>query len=308
MKKVNVLIPTYNGENYLRYQLDSIIDQNYKNIDVYIRDDGSTDNTLEIIKEYCEKKIMGIRFFYIESNGENLGYPDCIWKMIEIIPSADYYAFCDQDDWWAPDKIKSAVELLEQVDNQVPAMTFCKFDYYNQNMEYIRHGDCYNGKLTFEKGIYYTFAPGFTQVVNKALIDKLEIEYLLKKGVAHDIWCQWVSLSIGIILPDDRVLSHYRRHEKAVTSANVSKIKIIKRWWNKEIKGDDMCNWQKSFWYFKNKHLEEIDDKYKKTLLLFANINPTLLMRLKKAFYLKRLRPTIGGEVVLRILFLLKKC
>lgn len=65
---------------------------------------------------------------------------------------------------------------------------------------------------------------------------------------------------------------------------------------------------KKSFWYFKNKHLEEIDDKYKKTLLLFANINPTLLMRLKKAFYLKRLRPTIGGEVVLRILFLLKKC
>lgn len=84
MKKVNVLIPTYNGENYLRYQLDSIIDQNYKNIDVYIRDDGSTDNTLEIIKEYCEKKIMGIRFFYIESNGENLGYPDCFWKMIEL--------------------------------------------------------------------------------------------------------------------------------------------------------------------------------------------------------------------------------
>ena len=80
MKKVNVLIPTYNGENYLRYQLDSIIDQNYKNIDVYIRDDGSTDNTLEIIKEYCEKKIMGIRFFYIESNGENLGYPDCFWN------------------------------------------------------------------------------------------------------------------------------------------------------------------------------------------------------------------------------------
>ena len=66
MEKVIVLLASYNGEKYLRDQLDSLINQTYKNIDVYIRDDNSTDKTMDIINEYCGKSINGINFIKVE--------------------------------------------------------------------------------------------------------------------------------------------------------------------------------------------------------------------------------------------------
>lgn len=104
MEKVIVLLASYNGEKYLRDQLDSLINQTYKNIDVYIRDDNSTDKTMDIINEYCGKSINGINFIKVDSLGRNLGYPDCFWEILKNVPRAKYYCFCDQDDYWLPEK------------------------------------------------------------------------------------------------------------------------------------------------------------------------------------------------------------
>ena len=116
MEKVIVLLASYNGEKYLRDQLDSLINQTYKNIDVYIRDDNSTDKTMDIINEYCGKSINGINFIKVDSCGKNLGYPDCFWEILKNVPRAKYYCFCDQDDYWLPEKIESSVKCLEKVD------------------------------------------------------------------------------------------------------------------------------------------------------------------------------------------------
>ena len=81
-------------------------------------------------------EINGINFIKVDSCGRNLGYPDCFWEILKNVPRAKYYCFCDQDDYWLPEKIESSVKCLEKVDSTIPAMTYCAFDYYNQNMEY----------------------------------------------------------------------------------------------------------------------------------------------------------------------------
>lgn len=308
MEKVIVLLPTYNGEKYLRCQLDSIINQTYKNIDVYIRDDNSTDNTVAIIDEYCSKSIDGINFIKVDSNGKNLGYPDCFWELLKNVPQAEYYCFCDQDDWWSPQKIELSINYLKKVDNTIPAMTYCSFDYYNQDMKYLRNGENILKNYSFEKGMYYTYAPGFTQMINRALVEKLDFDYIIGKNLAHDIWCQWIATSVGKIVPNKSVLAKYRRHEAAVTSGNKSKLSSIKRWWNKEISGDEMEKWHQSLCYFKKAYINDFDNKDMKILDLFANDEKTLTNKIKKVFYPKKLRTTLGGEIALRILFLIGKC
>ncbi len=161
--------------------------------------------------------------------GRNLGYPDCFWEILKNVPRAKYYCFlCDQDDYWLPEKIESSVKCLEKVDSTIPAMTYCAFDYYNQNMEYLRSGENILNNYSFERGIYYTYAPGFTQMINRALVDSLDFDYIIGKNLAHDIWCQWIATSIGKIVPNKTVLAKFRRHESAVTSGNKSKLASVK--------------------------------------------------------------------------------
>ncbi len=305
MEKVNILLPTYNGEKYLRDQLNSLINQTYKNLDVYIRDDGSTDKTEEIIDEYCNKNVEGIHFIKVD-DGKRLGYPDCYWELIQVAKEAPYYAFCDQDDMWYPEKIESAISELSKLDEDKPNLCFCEFNYCDGNMKYLRKGDFYNDdvNLSFEKGMYYTYAPGFTQVMNKKLIQMINTEKLMGQGMFHDIYCQWIASSLGNIVKNNVVLAH----DMAVTSANKGKISSIKYWWNQEIKGEKMIHWKKSLFFFKEQFYSDCDASNKLLLDKFIEEQNSLIRKFAKIFYNKRLRPTLGGEIALRIIFLLGVC
>ena len=101
---------TYNGEKYLREQIDSILNQDYPEISLLIRDDGSTDGTVDILKEYAQK-YRDIDYYV----GENLGVQNSFFDLMKRADKrAYYYAFADQDDVWLPGKIKRAIELLER--------------------------------------------------------------------------------------------------------------------------------------------------------------------------------------------------
>ena len=110
MEKVQILMSTYYGEKYLREQLDSIIKQTYPLINILIRDDGSSDGTLSILKEYAGKYD---HVTYYE--GENIGVIQSFLQLLkESDANVNYYAFADQDDVWLPEKIVRAVEKLEE--------------------------------------------------------------------------------------------------------------------------------------------------------------------------------------------------
>ena len=109
--KVNILLPTYNGEKYLSQQLDSLLLQTYPNISITIRDDGSSDRTLSIISEY--QSAYPDRIIIIDNpTMTNLGYMQNFWTLLKSSNDSQYYAFCDQDDVWNSNKIELAVRYF----------------------------------------------------------------------------------------------------------------------------------------------------------------------------------------------------
>ena len=93
MQKVQILLSTYNGEKYLREQLESIVQQTYDHISLLIRDDGSTDSTQQILQEYKDK-YPWISYY----TGNNVGAKDSYFELLERADlTCDFFAFCDQE-------------------------------------------------------------------------------------------------------------------------------------------------------------------------------------------------------------------
>lgn len=107
-KSVQVVMSTYNGEKYLKEQIDSILSQEGVDVRLYIRDDGSSDRTTDILASYQEHKNVKIE------KGNNLGFAKSFLTALDECDEADYYAFSDQDDVWEKDKLSTAVQLIQE--------------------------------------------------------------------------------------------------------------------------------------------------------------------------------------------------
>ena len=107
---IEILLSTYNGEMFIEEQVNSILNQSYKDWHLTIRDDGSTDSTLSVINRLASANNDKIS---IIDDNRNLG---CKKSFETLLANADaeYYMFCDQDDVWLEDKIKHAIEILEE--------------------------------------------------------------------------------------------------------------------------------------------------------------------------------------------------
>ena len=90
-RKVAILLSTYNGEKYVKEQIDSFLNQTYKNVEIIVRDDGSKDSTVKILKEY-QNNYNNIKL----TVGKNLGFIKSFFELLKL-GDADYYAFADQD-------------------------------------------------------------------------------------------------------------------------------------------------------------------------------------------------------------------
>jgi glycosyltransferase involved in cell wall biosynthesis len=108
---------TYNGERYLNQQLDSILAQSVSEWQLFIRDDGSTDSTLDLLQKYANNHPKKI---HIITDGENLGACKSFERLLQLHGNADYIAFADQDDVWLPDKIELSLRTIKQAEQQYP--------------------------------------------------------------------------------------------------------------------------------------------------------------------------------------------
>ena len=112
MEKIDILLATYNGSKYLHEQLDSILNQSYGNINVIIRDDGSSDNTVMIIKEY-EQKDSRVRL--LNDNLGNLGFVRNFEELMKNSTS-EYLMFSDQDDIWYNNKVETSYTRIKAIE------------------------------------------------------------------------------------------------------------------------------------------------------------------------------------------------
>lgn len=202
--KVIVLLSTFNGEKFLKEQLYTLYSQENVDLSILVRDDGSTDSTCTILDREQQK---GKLSWY---NGGNKGPAASFWELLANAPESPYYAFCDQDDVWDKDKLKTAVEHLSR-SNGKPALYFCQTRLVDSDLKEIKSVNI-SPLLTFEESLIYHFATGCTMVINDAL-RKILLKYTPQYMRMHDLWTYLVAQAIGAdIYFDPTPHISYRQH------------------------------------------------------------------------------------------------
>ena len=288
---------TYNGEKYLKEQLDSILNQSYKNIEIVIRDDGSSDNTVNIIKEYMQKYNN-----IILECGENLGYINSFFELLKIA-DADYYAFADQDDIWIENKIELAVNSLNKLNNEKPNMAFSNSDYYDNEMNFIGASEK-NKAYSFMFSLYECVTQGMTIVINKTARN-ITINNLPEKCFSHEWWIYIICSSLGEIAYDDVTTVKYRRDRKNVTAEGRGVLAVLAWRIKKLVFGGGMKEIKRQQLEFKSHFYNKVSDEYKSILDLFIYEKYSFIKAIRKAFYPNKIRRKLTDEIAVRIFFVL---
>jgi rhamnosyltransferase len=297
-KKVAILLSTYNGEKYLREQLDSILNQTYTNFELIVRDDGSKDNTVGIVKEYIEKSDKEI----VLVEGKNLGFIKSFFDLLKRA-DADYYSFADQDDIWLPNKIELAVKSLNKLDNTKPNMAFSNVDYYDTEMNFIGKGDSKGKKPSFLNSLYECINQGMTMVINKKARDYI-INHIPEKCFFHDWWTYMICTAFGKVVQDDVVTVKYRRAKTNATVEGQGKLTLLVWRIKKLFLGDGMKDIKKQITIFKNIFYKDLSKENKKILDTFQGEKYNFFKALKKTFYPKKIRRKLIDDISIRIFFL----
>lgn len=235
MNQVAVLLSTYNGQDYIEELLDSVLNQTGVEAVVFIRDDGSTDGTMNILGTYRSRERVKI-----VEKGCNVGPGLSFMKLlIEVVRTYDfeYFAFADEDDIWKKDKLKEAVIKLEEYDES--ALYCSNVDIYQklENGEFKSVGCRYKitPDLSLKGHITKNVIQGCTMVFNRKLAQAIADRGLPKKMILdyglHDAWIFLVALVHGQVVYDERSFIFYRIHgNNEVGIGKVSKFRKIKQY------------------------------------------------------------------------------
>lgn len=248
MKKVAVMMSTYNGEDYVLEQINSILNQNNVEVTLFIRDDGSSDRTIEIIKNIKNNKIKMV-------SGKNIGPCKSFLELLsQVNLDYDYYAFSDQDDYWYNQKLNSAIEKIENFDS-IPSLYYSALNYCDEKLN-ITHKHTNSITPDFGFSLIRSIFPGCTMVFNNQVLKLFKNKKFYNQIMHDQLIYQVVSGVGGFIYYDQNSHINYRIH-----SQNVSNYKsIIKK--SKKL--------FKEFFYKPNerlKALKELQNNFRKELL-----------------------------------------
>lgn len=313
MKKVILITSTYNGEKYLPALLDSIFAQTYSNIDLFVRDDGSRDATVSILRDYQKRAPEGKRIILVnDSTGdwENKGAHQSYHCLMRSLDHADYYIFCDQDDVWDPRKVARAVSHMEQYPSDIPVLYTHNYYVCDSSLR-IEHtlpdrkniSSAEMSRIDLAKVIMtgtwagVGMAQAFNHTLKKLTFDTGDFEC----SIAIDCWISWVVAGMnGALIYDREPLAYYRRHEGTYSSGDANGLARY-RDWKKHM--DRHCNNIVNGIHNYNKlYSGMVSVERQKFLSLFDGRN-----RLKKFLYPHRLRNSLVDEAAFRILILIGK-
>lgn len=301
LKSVAVLVSTYNGEKYIEEQLESILNQTYKNIDIYVRDDMSTDATRDILKKYSNSNKIKL----IPSS-RNLGYPEAFYELMRVVDEHDYYAFSDQDDVWYSDKIEIGINKLSKSNYPTPALFFANYDVCDMNLNHIRTSVGPKKNPDFKYSLFSSLGLGFTYILNHEA-KELILNNRSIKTVTKDVWIGMLISAFGDVYFDAKPCANHRRNPGSFSSQDTNFLTIQKDRFKKFFQNDgfkNIYNVMSEFYHMFHEKLK-IEDKKTMEIFLYRGYNP--LKYFKKIFYTGRLRYDIKDEVMLRLIFLIRK-
>ncbi len=211
----------YNGEKYIAQQIDSLADQTHKNWRLIVSDDGSVDSTVALVKKY--QKTLGDDRIDIRQ-GPRRGFATNFLSMAcDASINADFYAFCDQDDVWLPEKLQVAIDYLDSVDNPELPHVYCgRTAYVRDDLKPYTYSPEFVFPRTFRNALIQSIAGGNTMVFNQATKTLLE-----KTGPvptpSHDWWLyQLVTAAAGVVYYDPKPYILYRQHANSLVGGNTS--------------------------------------------------------------------------------------
>ena len=216
-----ILMSTYNGEKFLAEQLQSIEDQTHKNWRLVISDDGSSDNTLAIAKQFQEK--WGSDRLEIRQGPQQGFCQNFLSMACDSNIRADLYGFSDQDDVWLADKLARAVAYFNASnESQLPRAYGSRTQIVDEALNHLGFSPEFTLPRSFRNALVQSISGGNTQVFNQATKELLE-QAGSQKVVSHDWWLyQIVKGAGGIFYYDPKPTLLYRQHSNAIVGANSS--------------------------------------------------------------------------------------
>jgi glycosyltransferase involved in cell wall biosynthesis len=219
---------TYNGEDFLEEQLDSIERQDYQNWTLFVNDDGSKDATLTILKAYQKK--WGSKKLLIRK-GPQKGFAQNFLQIINDKKiNADLYVLSDQDDVWMPNKLSHTINKMSKLDASKPNLYCARTTYVSSDAKRILgQSDLFLKPPSFKNAIVQSIAGGNTMAFNNSLRAKAQ-KHPRAKVVSHDWWLYILNeLKGGKTLYDTESTILYRQHAKSLIGANTGFLAKMKR-------------------------------------------------------------------------------
>lgn len=306
MSDVNIILATYNGEKYLREQLDSIMALDYDDFRLFVCDDCSSDSTVDIVNEYIGKYGDKIQLSINENNlGSTLSFLNNLARVNKTSP-AQYYMFSDQDDVWLSDKIAISKHVMSRIEARRskarPILIFNDALVVDHELNYLdrsfyRSNHLKVHKTGFNRMLMENRCIGCTMFMNKALVDLLgetgpDIRY-------HDWWMALIASAFGTVRFVKAPTIMYRQHGNNQVGQTTMGEYIKKRSSDKEDVRDRLNSTYRQAKFFKSLYYDRLGVIKKRRINAFTALADAGFFRkrfivLKNRFFKSGLFRNIG--------------
>lgn len=296
MFKVCVLMSTYNGKQYVEEQILSILNQKNCDICIYIRDDGSNDETIETIKKIHSERI------FLEI-GKNIGYIKSFHMLLRNAPDYDYYAFADQDDVWFDNKISVGIE--EMIKSEA-SLYCCNCVLTDEKL--IPYGLFSKRKVddfATQCKILNSSAQGCTMIMDRNLRN-LYLKYVPKYDWPHDYWITTIALFTGKVIYDERPYMYYRQHGDNATGGGTGYKTSLNRKW-KSVRRSFSNPWSRLAGEILDGYLPYLNESDKEILIELTTYRKNIRTKIKLLLNSNFTKNSVIKDMALRFLILLNK-
>lgn len=240
--RIDILLATYNGERFLAEQLDSIEKQTHPNWRLIVRDDGSTDKTLDVIARFSAQHPNQVDI--LNNSDGNLGVVRNFSRLMERA-TGDYIAFCDQDDVWLPRKLELSLEKIRELEKDFgadsPLLVFSDLIIVDEDLQPIHHSYWSYQEVrpewcnAFNRLLSENIVTGCTVLLNRILYD--QVCPIPQGAKYHDWWTALVAAAFGHLDYCSKQTVLYRQHLRSVTGPRANRTflrraKVVLANWN----------------------------------------------------------------------------
>jgi|ETNmetMinimDraft_28_1059901.scaffolds.fasta_scaffold01626_2 glycosyltransferase involved in cell wall biosynthesis len=290
MIKIEILLSVFNGEKYLIELFESLLSQTYRNFRILIRNDFSTDNSINIIKKYTKNYPDTFRLFH-----DSLGKSGTVNSFMHLLENTetDYLMFCDQDDIWKNNKVQSTFDkmrITEEIYPSLPILIHTDLEIVNSELESINSSlwkyQKINPKRTkLHQIIVQNIGTGCTMMINKPLI---KIVHPVPDGIImHDWWFMLVASTFGKIDYISESTVCYRQHElNQIGAKEYGRNKIIQRLKSLSVRAVENNYIKKQILAFKQRYKDDMPLDKKEIVDKFLEINNYGFIKKRFAYFI----------------------